>query len=124
MGLLVESQACVFELDLDYLLAYKAPVTKCKELAKYQGSFFDVSCGVPVTVTASSIKKTLALLAPTIEEVALLDFFEKEEWIDTRSLTFRVAVRRNDTTITKEEVDVLREKAIASLGSLGVTLRA
>lgn len=124
MGLLVESQACVFELDLDYLLAYKAPVTKCKELAKYQGSFFDLSCVVPVTVTASSIKKTLSSLASTVEDVTLLDFFEKEEWIDTRSLTFRVAVRRNDTTITKEEVDALREKAISSLGGLGVTLRA
>lgn len=124
MGLLVESECCVFELDLDYLINYKPAVTKCKELPRYQGSFFDLSCVVPVTVTAARIKKDLAHLDPMVEEVSLLDFFEKEEWLDTRSLTFRVAVRRSDTTITKEEVDAVREKAISVLGAAGITLRS
>ena len=59
-----------------------------------------------------------------IQRVVLVDFFEKEEWLDKRSITFRFVLVDHSKTLVKEEIEAVRQKAIAALGDLRAELRS
>lgn len=123
LDILPESDAFVFQLDADFLLKYHAPVRKLKPLAKYQENSFDLSFFVPLTVTTAQLEKVLAAADTTVTDVTLVDFFEKEAWADKRSLAFRVWIRHDDRTMTKEEIEAVRMRAIEAVNKLGAQLR-
>jgi phenylalanyl-tRNA synthetase beta subunit len=53
----------------------------------------------------------------------LVDFFEKPEWLDQRSLTFRFVIEDHNKTLTKDEVDAIVDRVITQLKSIGATIR-
>jgi phenylalanyl-tRNA synthetase beta subunit len=58
-----------------------------------------------------------------IEKVELIDFFDKEEWIDKRSVAFRVWVSHPEKTLEREEIEDVRQIALKSIEKLGAKLR-
>jgi len=123
LDVLPESDAFFFELEADFLLNYKPETATLKELPRYQETFLDFSVFVPLTVTTSKLEKQLAKVDSLITDVKLIDFFEREEWLDKRSLTFRVRVYNPEKTIGKEEIDAVWKKAVAVLEKNGASLR-
>jgi phenylalanyl-tRNA synthetase beta chain len=120
---LPESDAFIFELDAEFLFQYKAPVIQLAPLPKFQGSSFDLSMMVPLKCEATTIEQILAKIDPFIENVMLIDFFEKENWNDQRSLAFRIWIRNPHATITKEEIEALTKTAINAVQKQGAVIR-
>lgn len=117
-----ESSAFCFEIKLDRLMQTILP-RMCEPLAKYQGSSFDLSCMIPRACSVATIQNSLIAIDPTVTDVTLIDFYEKKEWAETRSLAFRLWVRHPDKTMTKEEIESVRQRAITALAAHGATLR-
>ena len=69
------------------------------------------------------IQKILTHVNPCIENVMLIDFFEKDNWQDQRSLAFRIWIRNQQATITKEEIEVVTAQAIAAVEKEGAIVR-
>jgi|SaaInlLV_10m_DNA_2_1039722.scaffolds.fasta_scaffold06049_3 phenylalanyl-tRNA synthetase beta chain len=123
LGALPESDAFFFELCADFLLNYKPEVSKFKQLCKYQETTFDLSFSIPLTLQADKIKNALHNVDEFVTNVSLIDFFEKEDWGDKRSLAFRVWLSDSEKTLEKEEIDKVMQKAIKVVEKLGAELR-
>jgi phenylalanyl-tRNA synthetase beta subunit len=93
-------------------------------ISKFQESYFDISLMLPLAKTADSLKKAVTKLDKYITNVELLDFFEKEEWPDARSLTFRIWACSDEKTLEKNDIDNLRKKVIACFETLDAKVRA
>ncbi len=118
-----EGDAFVFELDGDFLLNYKPELKRYKPVAKYPDVIRDISMLMPLHVMVQDIIAMIAQADKKIVDVALIDFFEKEEWKEQRALTFRFIVRDPTKTLTKEEVDVIWSAVAALLQQRGATIR-
>ncbi len=123
LDVLPESDAFFFELDGDFLIGHESDLKKFIPLAKYQETFFDLSLFVPLTLATGSLEKELMSIDKLITKVDLIDFFEKEDWLDKRSLTFRLTVSSPDKTLEKSEIDNVWNKAITAAKKTGATLR-
>ncbi|MCK4265502.1 phenylalanine--tRNA ligase subunit beta [Candidatus Babeliales bacterium] len=124
IDVLPQSDAFLFEIDLDFILSFTPEVTQFKSLSKYQEVDFDLSFFVPLSITVSEIEKVLSNVDKTIDDVKMIDYFERDEWSDKRSLAFRVKLVNPDKTFDKDEIEMIRQKAIKSLTKLGAELRA
>lgn len=120
---LCEGDAFLFELDADFLEQYKKPVVAYIPVSKYPEVVRDVSILIPMQFTVIDLSTRIAKCDPLITSVSLLDFFEKKEWKDQRSLTFRFVITPQEKTLTKQEVDQIYEKVIGSLQSIGAQIR-
>jgi len=76
-----------------------------------------------LTLQTDVIEKTLSDVDSLITKVELVDFFEKEEWTDQRSLSFRLWMSNPEKTMEKEEIDMVMQKAVNSVEKLGAKLR-
>lgn len=123
LGCLEESQAWLFDLDADVLLNPSGEVTQYKPLSKFQETFFDVSLLVPLAVTTGIVQKMIAEVDPLIRRVELIDFFEKSEWHDVRSMTIRCWVCHDEKTLEKHELDALWQKVLTVLEPHGMRIR-
>ncbi|MCK4517179.1 phenylalanine--tRNA ligase subunit beta [Candidatus Babeliales bacterium] len=121
---LPESEAFFFELDGNRLIEYRKALVLYTPISKYQGVTFDLSFMVPVTLTVDRLKKLLLDSDILIEQVELIDFFDKAEWAEQRSLAFRVWVSNPEKTLEKEEIDGVRESTIAAAQKVGAELRS
>lgn len=117
-----ESDAFMFDLDADFILSYKTEVSNFEPLSKYQEVTFDLSCFTPLEIETATLEKILRSVNEIVSDVRLIDFFEKKEWTDKRSLAFRVTLTP-PKTLDGEEIEKIRSQSIASLEKLGVTLR-
>ncbi|MFA5074676.1 MAG: phenylalanine--tRNA ligase subunit beta [Candidatus Babeliales bacterium] len=124
LDVLPESDAFFFDLDANFLINFEPKVIKFEELPKYQETFFDLSLMVPVTLTATNLEKELYSVSELVSSVKLIDFFEKEDWGDTRSLTFRLCLNHPEKTLEKEEIDKIWNLAVEKCKKLGAELRA
>lgn len=115
--------AALVELDGDFLLQYKAPLKRFVPFAKVPSSARDVSLLVPLSLESARVQSEIANADERIIHVSLVDFFEKAEWADKRSLTFRYVMQDPEKTLTKEEADVIEQGVITKLVALGVTVR-
>jgi len=120
---LVEGDAFAFELDGDFLLNYKAPEKVCKPLSKYPESTRDISMFVPLTVTVDELITNIKSCDDKIVAVHLVDFFQKDEWKNKKSLTFRFILQDYTKTLQKEEVDSICEIVVKKLEKFGAALR-
>ena len=120
---LQESDAFFFELEADRLISHEAERTEFCPLSKYQGTTFDLSFMIPLTLTTKHLQETLSDSHDLIEKVVLIDFFEKEEWGEQRSLAFRIWISDPAQTIKKEDSQDAREEAIRAATALGAQLR-
>ncbi|MBD3273145.1 phenylalanine--tRNA ligase subunit beta [Candidatus Dependentiae bacterium] len=123
LEVLPESDACFFELDGDFLLKYKTDVKKFTPLAKYQENSFDLSLFVPLNIKTMDLEKGFKKVDKLIKNVELIDFFEKEDWLDKRSLTFRLTISSPEKTLEKSEIDKVWQSAIKFAQKSGATLR-
>ena len=115
--------AFMFELNGDYLIEYKRPVTRCAPLSKYPSVLRDVSMLLPLSVTVDSIAATIKGVDTRIVSAVLIDFFTKPEWENQKALTFHVEIQDAAKTLEHDEVEALWNKVIAQLVVLGAVIR-
>ena len=70
------------------------------------------------------LQKTLYEVDANIRSVELVDFFEKKEWTDKKSITLRLWLEKRDSTYEKEEITAIWEKAIKTIEKMGITIRS
>lgn len=120
---LAEGDAWMFELDADFLSAYKAPLRKFVPVPKYPGVERDVSVIVPSVLTADELTAVLKNVSDKIIAVSLVDFFVKEDWLDKRSLTFRCHLQDPEKTMTTDQVDSIWAQVTQALIAMGAQIR-
>jgi len=119
----VDHDSFVFELDIDWLLTKEKPVPHYATLSKFQDTYFDVSLMVPLALESAELKAKIEGSDDLIKSVHLIDFFEKKDWSEVRSLTFRVWIGHDEKTLEKDEIDGARQHVLDGIGTLGATLR-
>jgi phenylalanyl-tRNA synthetase beta chain len=113
----------IFELDGDFLLHHKDEIKQFVPASKYPEMVRDISLIISVDQTADAIIDLISQIDPKIISVSLIDFFEKSEWPDKRSMTFRFVISDKEKTLTKEEADAIWDNVAASLKQIGATIR-
>ena len=111
-------------MNVDLLLSAGKQEKRYKPASKYQETAFDVSLLLPLKLTTAEIETKLQRLNPLIDAVRLVDFFEKPEWNDVRSLAFRITLQSGDHTLTKEEIENVRQLVITTFEKMGGQLRS
>ena len=113
----------VFELNGDFLLSCKSPLKQFTSVPKYPAVTRDISILAPLAITVAELTKIITGVDERIEQVTLIDFFTKSEWEDQKSLTFSLAIRDPEKTLTNEEVDIIWLVLIEQLKKQGATIR-
>jgi phenylalanyl-tRNA synthetase beta chain len=123
MAKLGGGDAFAFELRGDVLLAYHHPEKEIKPLAKYQGSFLDISMMVPAATKVETLEQLIAHADKRIVQVQLQDVFQKPEWVDEKSITFRFFVQDPHQTVSKDILDTVYASVKKSVSSVGASIR-
>lgn len=121
---LPESSAFIFELQGQLLLDLASAHKRYIPISRFQDTYFDVSLMTPLSLTVAQIQERFAQASRLIQKVELLDFFEKKEWAEQRSLTFRLWLSHPDKTLEKNEIDAVWENIVGMATDLGATLRS
>lgn len=124
MGGLPESEMYAFVLDGTTLQKYKKAPFKVGTMSKYQHSSFDVSVLVPLACSVAELEGAITAVHELVVNVRLIDFFEKKEWTDRRSVALRITVAHDERTVSREELEQVRTQVIAALQERGGQLRA
>lgn len=119
----LHGDAFLFELNGDALLALPSKEIKFTPLPKYQDTWRDISMLAPASVTVQSVIDAIKKVSASIFSVELLDFFQREEWVDKRSLTVRFFARDSDKTLTSDEINTLYTHVVQALEPMGVEIR-
>lgn len=99
--------ACIFEFNSDVLTRYNPPIKRYVPLVKYPAVKRDISILLPLRYTVDQVQHLIERAHTNITHVSLVDFFEKPEWQDQRSLTFHFVVQDRHKTLTKQEIDAI-----------------
>ena len=113
----------MFEFDRGLLIDHETKPVQVKPLSRYPRVRRDFSIFVPRNVIFTKIKEQLSKLDQRIEDVALIDFLERDEWPHKRALTVRVIVCDDSKTLEKDEIESLEASINHALFSLGAELR-
>jgi phenylalanyl-tRNA synthetase beta chain len=119
----VDGDAFIFELNGDFLTSYQPPLKKFAPLPKYPIVRQDISMLVPVQVTVQDVTQIIEKADAQIIRVELLDFFEKKEWQEQRSLTFRYYIQDRDKTLEKSDIDRISHSVVEAVKKTGVEVR-
>ncbi len=92
-------------------------------LPKYPVVYRDVSVYMPIAQTAAQVMALIGDCDDRITQVQLIDFFEKDEWKEYRSLTLRVTIVDREKTLLGSDVDTIMETIIMALKAQGGTIR-
>jgi phenylalanyl-tRNA synthetase beta chain len=123
MAKLGGGDAFAFELRGDRLLAYQQEEKNITPPAKYQGSFLDISMMVPISTKVETLEQLIAHSDKRIIQVQLQDVFQKPEWIDEKSITFRFFVQDPQQTVSKDILDTVYAAVKKSVSSIGASIR-
>jgi len=123
MNHVTHGEAFIFELDGDFLLNYAPTLTKLVALAKYPEVVRDVSLLVPLNITVHDFETVIKQADQKIVAVELIDLFEKADWVNQKSVTFRFVIRDNEKTLTKQESDQITQGVIERLQAMGAIIR-
>ncbi len=115
--------AFIFELNADQLVAIPPKLVTMAPLAKYQDTWRDISMFIPAVLSFDQVVRTIKAVSPLIFDVALIDFFQKPEWLDKRAMTVRFFARDPHKTLTTEEIDQLYHQIVQSLTPYQVEIR-
>ncbi len=115
--------AFIFELEADVLLALVPKEQPYEPLAKYPGTTLDISMLIPLEVTVEKIYECIKKADARIYNVALIDFFQKEEWGDQRSVTMRLHARNPEKTLTKDDIDHIYKHVVIRLEKVNARIR-
>lgn len=105
----------VFEIIADEIINYQPTITQFHQWSKYQQVTHDISILVDQEITASSIEQLILQTHDKISNVKLIDYFEKKEWVNKRSLTFRYTLTDFDQNISKETIDLISQQVIDTM---------
>jgi phenylalanyl-tRNA synthetase beta subunit len=83
----------------------------------------DVSMLIPLSVTVQSVQDALKKIDAKVAHVDLVDFFEKPEWKEQKSLTFRITLVDPNATMTTAQADTIMNAVNAYLQKQGATIR-
>ncbi|MBI2775224.1 phenylalanine--tRNA ligase subunit beta [Candidatus Dependentiae bacterium] len=120
----VEGSAFIFELDVQELTKHAATdKQRFTQLAKYPSTWFDISMMIARTISVEQIKKTILSADGRIYKVELVDFYEKDEWQDQRSVTVRFFARDAEKTLSQQEIDHLYDHVLMKLKNNGAVIR-
>ena len=106
---IISGSAFVFELDGELLELATFNNPQFKPWSKYQDVSYDMSLLIPLKVTVDRLKKDIIAAHELILSVELVDFFEKDQWPDHRSVTFRYTMSNPEKTMTKKDLDEIVE---------------
>ena len=115
--------AFIFELDAAVLLAYRHAQVTFAPLSKYQPVERDISLLVPLSLTVAQLSAAIEHADKRISEVGLIDVFQKAEWKDQKSITFRFVITDAEKTLSKEDAETIWQKAADNLKQLGAQVR-
>lgn len=119
-----QGNAFIFEFDVRKLLEATQKVHyRLKPLSKYPSTSFDVSMFVPLEVSVATLESLLKKVDALIKNVELIDFYEKKEWQNKRSVTLRCQIVSHDKTLTSEDIERIREHSIVALQKEGMVVR-
>ncbi len=106
------ARACALELDLGMLIGAAAPPPVLPPLSPYPAADRDVALLVPDGVSSADVEGALrAGAGDDLESLRLFDDFAPTG--SERSLAFRLRWRAGGRTLTAEEVNALRDAAVA-----------
>lgn len=114
--------ALIMECMLEKILE-KAQAHTFKPLSKFPETWFDISLMIPVLITVAEIESAIKKADERIFSVMLVDFFQKADWIDQRSITMRFYARDEHRTLTKEDIDHIYTKVVEHVTHCGATVR-
>jgi phenylalanyl-tRNA synthetase beta subunit len=120
---LFKHQGFSFELYADKIIQYKPTVKQFKPWSKYQAVSVDISMLVDATMTAQTIGNLIYTVDHKIDNVMLVDFFEKDEWKNKRSLTFRYRICDFEHNVTKDVIDAITHRVITTMQNIGAVIR-
>jgi len=120
---IVDGDIFIAELDLDAIVSREVPKIRFKALAKYQPVSLDISMLLPYKVTADALSLVISGVDMRIHDVRIVDFFEKEEWQDRRSLTIRFIITDEQKTLAKEDIDAIHAAVVKAVGAIGAEIR-
>ena len=115
------------ELDLDVVVAAAAGLAIAPTLSTYPLATSDVALVVAVDVPAADVETALrAGAGPLLEALRLFDVYAGPGVADgSRSLAYRLSLRAPDRTLTADEVNAIRDAAVAQAGrQVGAALRS
>ncbi len=118
-------RTCALELDLDKLTAAVGPAIEVPPVSPYPAADRDVALVVASDVRAAGVDAALrAGAGPLLESVGLFDVYDALG-PDERSLAYRLRWRAPDRTLTADEVNELRDAAVAVAAErVGARLRS
>ncbi len=120
---IAEGNAFVFELDGEFFENYRRAIKRFVPLQKYPAVERDISIMVPLELTVDVITEAIKKVDTHIHSITLIDFFQKKEWKDQKSLTFRYVMYDEHKTMTKPEADHISARVVATVESLGAVIR-
>lgn len=112
-----------FELYEQPLFAYMSTQRQYIPISKYPVVERDISLLVPLSCTTAEIEASIKNADPLVNDVCLIDFFTKSEWIGQRSLLFRCTFVDHDGTMTKDKIDLVMDTILRVLAPKGVIVR-
>ncbi len=115
--------AWAFEIDGDFLYTYKAQTPHYVPTPKYPPMSRDISILINVATSADTVSHIIANIDPRITKIELIDFFQRPEWVDKKSMTLRFIIVDIDKTLTKQEADLIWDRVADALKKEGATLR-
>jgi len=115
--------AFIFELDGEFLLSYKKADQLFKPSPKFQSMVRDISMLVPMAMSTAQLEQLITMSSPLITDVTLVDFFEKKEWHDQKSFTFRITLLDQSKPLTTEVTDSTINQVIEKLQHIGAQIR-
>lgn len=119
----IEGSLFIFEFNAQLLLDYQKTVTQFVPLPKYPPINRDISMMVPMALSVHEITYIISQVDPCICSVQLIDMFQKKEWKEERSLTFRYVLRAEDKTMTKDQADKISKKVYDAVTKAGAIIR-
>lgn len=123
MGSVLTGQGCLFELDADFLITVPDKSTEFEQWSKYQDVTYDISMLVPLKVSADELKAAILKADKHIQSVDLVDYFEKEDWLDKRSVTFRYQMSSMKKTLDKDDMDAIAQSVQKAVKKYHVEVR-
>lgn len=117
-----KGSAFAFEFDGEALLLPQHHA-QFVPLTKYPVVYRDISIMISSKITAATLKQLILGVDQRIKKVELVDFFEKDEWIDKKAMTYRLSLYDQHKTLIGEEVDQILCGVIELLTKQGAVVR-
>ncbi len=111
-SLRLPERTAVVTLGFHRLFAIPSAVTIAKPIPVFPAVIFDETVSLTEKRTYETLSSSLRKIDPLLQEVTIVNLYEKEL---LRTLTLRFTYRAQDRTLTQEEVEKIHEKVLVEL---------